>query len=411
MRKIVRAIFQIFTEILGYLIKAFLFIFKNKLYRERFNINLKASNYYYWIHVASVGEFNAIKPLLKELENFGKPIFLTVMTKTGLQTALNAELRITAHLFPIDTPSNMKKIMNLINPQMIIIEETEFWPNMLFEAQKRKIKTIIVNGRISDNSFKMYHFTRYFWHYFDCPTFKICAQSYEDFQRFRKMGFSNVKICNNLKFSIKTPHFDYQTERKYFGFSATDKIIVFGSSRPEEENLIIKIFLKLKTKYSQLKLVIVPRHLNRLDEIKKLFGSNQFCILSKYQDCCNNDIMIVDKMGVLLKFYALSDIAIVGGSFFNFGGHNPVEPAIFSRPIIIGEFHNSCRDTVNKLLEQKAIIVSNKNKLEKDIDILLSSSDFQKSIGNNAFKVVKDNSGSLKLHLSELLSFQNENTI
>ncbi len=402
MKMIYIGFYRILTEFLGLIIKIILLVFSPRIYSQRFKFRLKSSGYY-WVHVASVGEFNAIKPLIISLINLDKKILLTTMTATGYKEAIKSGLNMEITLFPIDTPHNMRNFFNLVQPEMIIIEETEFWPNMLLEAKKRKIKIIFVNGRISDRSFSRYKVTKKFWQIFDHPNLKICTQSDLDTLRFKEIGFRNISKCNNMKFSINIKDFNEKKLRQKYGFSESDKIIVFGSSRPGEEKLILNIFERIKT--PALKLVIVPRHLNRLGSIKKLLPKNNFNLLT--DKTTDQPILLVDKMGVLIEFYAISDISIVGGSFFDFGGHNPLEPAAYSKPIIIGEYHHSCRDSVNKLLEKNAVIISNINKLEQDILALLNSKEERIRLGRNAFQVIKENSNSLDLHLKEILDFEN----
>lgn len=398
-------LYRILSGILGWIFKTIALIFDKKIYNERFKIELKM-NIDFWIHVASVGEFNAVKPLLKKLTATNKKVLLTTMTKTGLVEAKKSNINMYLTLLPIDTPQNMRKFFNLINPKMIIIEETEFWPNMLYEAKKRKVKTMIVNGRISDRSYSKYKITKTFWKYFDSSYLKICTQSNLDSERFLEIGFSNVKKCNNLKFCVTIENFNKTALRDKFGFSTNEKIIVFGSSRPGEEELILKIFSKLKIGDKNLKLVIVPRHLDRLEDVKKIIPTDEFRLLS--ENVNDRDILVVDQMGVLIKFYAVSDISIVGGSFYDFGGHNPLEPAAYSKPIIIGEYHHSCRDSVNKLIEKEGIIISNKSTLENDLGNLLKSESKRKILGKNAFSVITNNSNSLDLHLKEIYDFKNK---
>ncbi|OQX70932.1 MAG: hypothetical protein B6D62_03210 [Candidatus Cloacimonas sp. 4484_275] len=358
-----------------------------------------------WIHAASVGEVNAVKPLVKRLlEEFPeKQFIITAMTQTGKKTAEKIDKKIPVFFLPFDCFLMMRRFFNAINPKLIILVETEFWPNMLFRARLNKIPVIVVNGRISDKSFPHYKRFLFFWK----PLWKIIkavnAQSESDAYRFRLLGFNKVIITNNLKFCLQLPTYQKNSLRKQLHFAAEDFVIVWGSSRPGEEKLLHSILPQLRKKIPTLKIVLVPRHLKRLSEIKEIFSDEKYSLFSSLSK--PNDIVIVDKMGALTKFYALADLAIVGGSFYDFGGHNPLEPAFYGIPIIMGKYYHSCRDSVSKLLENNAIKISNEKKLAEDIIFLYKNKEIRKKMGKNAEETLAKNSESLEKNLEILRKF------
>ncbi len=375
---------------------------KSKREKQRIGILKNGFVSCVWIHAASVGEVNAVRPLINLLlqKYSQKDFIMTTMTSTGLEAAKKISPKLAVSLFPIDASFIQRRFFNTINPELIILVETEFWPNMLHIARKRKVPVVMVNARISDNSFPKYRNLRFFWK----PVWKtikaVNAQSEKDERRFIGFRFNNVINAHNLKFCIDLPEFNKNTLREELGYSENDFIIVWGSSRPGEEKLFKEVFISLKEKINNLKVVIVPRHLHRIPQVCELFKEYDYHFYSKLE--APEDILFVDEMGILNMIYALSDIAIVGGSFLNFGGHNPLEPAFYGTSTIIGKYHHSCRDSVDRLLENNGIIVSDKKKLTNDIMKLYNSKELREQLGSNAKQTLGLNSDSLNTNLKIL---------
>lgn len=353
-----------------------------------------------WIHAASMGEVNAVKTLINELlQKYPHHDFvLSTMTATGQEAARKISPKLTTIFLPLDFGRFMKRLFKKLNPELIILVETEFWPNMLYRAKKYKIPVLVVNARISDKSYPKYKFSRCFWKSLWKAIAAVNAQSDKDAERFRLLKFNQVQNTHNLKFCVELPYFEKDKLRTEFGYKPEEKVIVWGSSRPGEEKLFEKIIIGLKEKNSQLKFIVVPRHLHRLPEIKSIFKEINFSTYSNFDS--KSKLLIVDEMGILNTFYALADLAIVGGSFYNFGGHNPLEPAFYGKPIIIGNHHTSCRDSVDRLLENNGIIVSRKDKLLADIQNLLNEPEKAANLGLNAKNTLQLNSDSLNNNLN-----------
>jgi 3-deoxy-D-manno-octulosonic-acid transferase len=352
-----------------------------------------------WIHAASLGEVNAAKPLLKELLTRypSKHFVLSTMTSTGFKAAQGISPKLENFYCPMDFPLPMHRAFKRLAPEMLILVETELWPNMLYLAKKKDIPVIMVNGRISDRSLPSYRRLLFFWKPLWKNVLAVNAQSAVDAERFKILKFKQVENTQNLKFCLKLPQYDSSKLRTEMGYSQNDFILVWGSSRPGEEKLFKQVFLELKDSIPDLKAVLVPRHLSRLSEIKQIFNDIEFSIFSDING--SNRLLIVDEMNILTMFYAISDISVVGGSFFNFGGHNPLEPAFYGVPIIMGKYHQSCRDSVEKLLEENAIIISDKKKLLEDLRQLSNDIDKARKLGENAKLTLTKNSESLKRNL------------
>ena len=348
-----------------------------------------------WIHASSVGETNALKPfiiqIIKDYPNDN--IVITTMTTTGKQSAQAISQSLEVKLIPFDIPRYISKILTQLSPKVLIIAETEIWPAMITESNKRNIPIMISNGRISNRSFPRYKKLSFFLKFLTSSITEILAQSELDSKRFKELGFKNTNNSGNLKFAVDLPTFNKNDSRSLFGFTEDDYIITFGSSRPGEEKLIIAIFSKLLKKHKNLKLILVPRHIKRVAEIQQLFTSQIFD--KRELNLVEQSILLVDKMGVLPQLYSICDIAIVGGSFVDFSGHNPLEPAFYSKPTIIGEYHSSCLDSVKKLKDNDAIVVSSQEKLLADIDLLIEKPILAEQLGRNAKKTMHSNKNAL----------------
>ncbi|MBI9031670.1 hypothetical protein JEZ13_06685 [bacterium] len=354
-----------------------------------------------WFHASSVGEINGLKPLLERIiENYPQEnIIVTTMTTTGRNVAQQISPKISTSLVPFDSSFLVKKFIRKINPKILILAETELWFSMINECSKLGIPIMLSNARISNRSFPRYlKHKRIFG-----PLLKrieiILAQSQLDKERFEDIGAENVILGGNLKFCVNLPKFDTPELRKEYGYHEDDLIITWGSSRPGEELLMINSFFKLREEFPNIKLILVLRHISRIKEVEAILETDDYTILSNFTP--GKPILLVDTMGVLNQFYAISDISIVGGSFCDFGGHNPLEPAFYSKPTIIGEYHSSCQDSVDKLSDNGAIIISKDDKLLSDLRFMIENYGSRKTLGEKANLTLNIHANALDINLQE----------
>ncbi|MCD4796418.1 MAG: 3-deoxy-D-manno-octulosonic acid transferase [Candidatus Cloacimonetes bacterium] len=396
-------IYRFFSTLIFIILLPYLFFhFERKERKQRFGkikIGFKKS---IWIHAASVGEVNAVKSIIMELlSKYPKREFiLSTMTSTGQKVAKKISPKLTSFFFPLDVGITMRRLFKRINPELIILVETEFWPNMLHIAREKNIPVIIINGRISDRSYRGYRISRFFWKPLWRSVICVNAQSEKDAGKFLKLKFNNVENTHNLKFNIKYPDYEKEKLRKELGYSEDDFILIWGSSRPGEEKLLRSIFSDIDEEISNLKVIIAPRHLHRLSEIREIFKGYDYRLYSELK--IPGKFLIVDEMGILDLFYALSDISIVGGSFYDFGGHNPLEPAYYGVPIIMGKYYHSCHDSVDRLKENNGIIISDRKKLQKNILKIAKNKKLADQLGKNAKRTLKLNADSMKKNLAIL---------
>lgn len=318
--------------------------------------NLKNGKDYIWIHCSSVGEINLSDSLIRKmLLERKEEILITMFTDTGYATAkkkYKTESRINICYFPIDDYFLIRKILSKINVKLLVIVETEIWPNLI-KLNSKKGKVILVNGRISDRSYKKYLKLRFITKALLTGRIdKFYMQTEIDADRIKKIGAtpSKVSVVGNLKFDIELEDYSKKEkeELKNKIKAGNRKIFVAGSTRTGEDELLLEVFKHLENYL----LVLVPRHLERIPKLEKLIEENKFSFekLSEIKE--KKDILIVDKMGILRKFYSISDIAFVGGTLVNIGGHSLLEPLYYRKTPIFGKYLQNVKDISKEILKR-----------------------------------------------------------
>ncbi|MDP0506811.1 MAG: glycosyltransferase N-terminal domain-containing protein [Fusobacterium sp. JB019] len=318
--------------------------------------NLKNGKDYIWIHCSSVGEINLSDSLIRKmLLERKEEILITMFTDTGYATAkkkYKAESRINICYFPIDDYFLIRKILSKINVKLLVIVETEIWPNLI-KLNSKKGKVILVNGRISDRSYKKYLKLRFITKALLTGRIdKFYMQTEIDADRIKKIGAtpSKVSVVGNLKFDIELEDYSKKEkeELKNKIKAGNRKIFVAGSTRTGEDEVLLEVFKHLENYL----LVLVPRHLERIPKLEKLIEENKFSFekLSEIKE--KKDILIVDKMGILRKFYSISDVAFVGGTLVNIGGHSLLEPLYYRKTPIFGKYLQNVKDISKEILKR-----------------------------------------------------------
>ena len=316
--------------------------------------------YYIWIHCSSVGEVNLSEDLVNKFYSISrKNILISVFTDTGYENAVkkySAKNKIKVIYFPIDDKDKIQEILKKINLELLVLVETELWPNLINEVNKNKSRIVIVNGRISDRSYPRYKKMKFLLKSMLGKIDYFYMQSEIDKNRIIDLGASNEKVENigNLKFSISLEKYSDEEKKEYKEFlNILDrKIFVAGSTRTGENEIILNVFKKLKNTV----LIIVPRHLENVDKIINLINKNNLSFI-KYSEIekgntNKKDIIVVDKMGVLRKLYSISDIAFVGGTLVNIGGHNLLEPLFYRKKPIFGKYTQNVTDISKEILKR-----------------------------------------------------------
>ena len=351
-------------------------------------------------HGVSVGEINAIEKLIKEARKTfpDSKIVVTTGTNTGQEIA-KKKLGETADLityFPFDTPSCVERFLSKVKPADILMAETEIWPNFGGKCKEHNINLYIINGRISDRTFNSYKKLKFFFKPLLNNYTGIFTQSTEDLNKFLVLGANpeTTKRMNNLKFDITAPVVDIELKKN-------GRVFLAASTHSGEDKILFDTYKELKETHKDLKFIIAPRHLTRLEEVKSVV--KDYVLRSKDGNLSENDVMILDTMGELGKLFAFADIAFIGGSFNKTGGHNPLEAVIFGKPVISGPSINNFKDIYAIIQNAGAgFVVKTQEELTETADKLLSDKDFYNKTSNACFDVFKEQQGALEFVLKVL---------
>ena len=357
--------------------------FKSRLFQKIGNDNfLNEEEEATLIHFSSVGEFNLSQELIEKILESGKKekIILSVMTDTGF-SAVNKKYsendNVKVFYFPLDDFFVLRKIYKKYKIKKTIIIETEIWPNLYYFAAKNG-KLFIVNGRLTERKLKSYLKFNWFIKNTINRAEKIMVQSDFDKKRYEKLGISEnkIKVYKNLKYSIKYNEISDEKKKYYFDtvLDKNKKIIVCGSTRPDEEKIWLEVLKKINQN-NEYQLVLVPRHLERIGEIEKIilenFSKKDYLLLTAIEKNKINleaenkkEIVIIDKMGILTDFYQLADFVFVGGTLVNIGGHSILEPLFYGKKPIIGKYFQNIEEIVRDAQELGFIeVVENENEI------------------------------------------------
>jgi 3-deoxy-D-manno-octulosonic-acid transferase len=360
-----------------------------------------------WIHALSVGETLASVELVKTIRKRlpQRKIFFSVSTATGFDEAVKHLTNETDYIFfyPYDLLWVVRKVLRQVSPCLFVLVESDIWPNFLLELKRRNVPAILVNARLSPSSFVGYKKVAGIMKPVLNIFSRICVQSDEQGNRFVQLGVKPAKISvtGNLKFDQKTDHAlkeDVDSIRKSLVISENKKVFIAGSTHPGEERILLDAFVQLKSTFSDLVFIIVPRNPDRANEVSRL-ASGKGLIVKKMSEENTDpaDVIVVDFIGILSKLYAIADVAFVGGSLINFGGHNPLEPAGYAKPIMFGRNMSDFPEISEMLLcAGGAIEVKNMEHLCKSLSELLGNPIKVREIGKKGFDVFQANQGAVE---------------
>lgn len=355
------------------------------------------------IHMSSVGEFNLSRELIDRLILKGENVILSIMTDTGkaaTEKVYGNNENVAIFYFPLDDYVCLANLFKTYKIKKTVIIETEIWPN-LYSVASEKSELYIINGRLTEKKMKSYLKIKGFIKKLLNKAEKIMVQSDEDRKRYVSLGLTDekVKVYKNLKYSIKYEKISEEAEEKYIrnNIQKDKKIIVCGSTRPGEEKIWLEVFKEISEE-KEYQLVLVPRHLDRIDEvineIQQIFpeGENSKISYSLMSEDKKTDILVVDKMGVLRDFYQLADFVFVGGTLVDIGGHSILEPLYYGKKPIIGNYYQNIAEIVEDAKKMSFIkIVENKNEIVeylKKSEIVDTSEFFRKN--NEIDKILEE---------------------
>lgn len=364
-----------------------------------------------WVHALSVGEVSSVVSLVRGLrKNYpDAQIFLSTSTRSGARYRSEV-LDDVVDLFldfPFDHFLVVRHFVKILQPDLFIQVETDFWPNFLATLKQAGTPAILVNGRISVSSFARYQrFSFFFAPLFDC--FQVLSmQTAADVDKMVLLGIAPAKVCGlgNLKIDAALP--SYKAQRRQgkgpLVLPAGKTIIVVGSTHAGEEEILSPCFVQLRQEFPELFFIIAPRNIERGPEVASLYrelGFSVVCRSDKGASWNDKDLLIVDTMGELVDFYQQSDLVFVGGSLVPFGGHNPLEPAAFGKPVFFGPHMEDFADIVSEMLaEEAARQVADVDDLCLALQILVADRAGQEKTGRLARDFVEQRQGVTDRHL------------
>jgi len=356
-----------------------------------------------WVHCVSVGEFNAARPLIDQLLDIYPEhrLAITTTTITGAEAVRNHyKNRVMHYFFPFDLPSIVGPFINKINPVACILLETEIWPNLINNLNKKAIPVMLVNARLSERSLNKYQkiSSNLVQKTINQLTL-IGSQNERSSERFLSLGVSPDKVVTvgNLKFDSKEKD-NPNTTQSLQQMIGQRRVVVFASTRDGEEKKILKSYVNTKDKFDAL-MIVIPRHPQRFDEVFNLIVDSGLNVKRRSQGLScdeNTQVLLGDSMGELLSYYSVCDIAFIGGSLIDTGGQNMLEAAALSKPILFGPSVFNFEQIAQLLLEKGASIqVDDSDGLMKTISSLLLDDAKRKELGENAKNLLEKHRGAV----------------
>ncbi|OGP53752.1 MAG: hypothetical protein A2162_10985 [Deltaproteobacteria bacterium RBG_13_52_11b] len=377
-----------------------------------------------WVHAASVGEVFCSIPLLRKIKKEfpHSRIVFTTITSTGNEAAKTHVPEADRVFFlPIDHPLIMRRAVEKIQPSLLLLAETELWPNLLRSCGKKGIPVVLFNGRISQRSFRRYFRFKFFFK--ECLKYisLFLMQTEEDRKRIVEIGGGSqrARTAGNLKFDQTFPSFTQEALariRKTLGLRGSEKILIAGSTHSGEEEILVSLYKELKEMTPPLVLILAPRHLERLEEVEGILKKESLSWARRtslspdagQSDPKHPEVILLDTMGELMSIYSLGTLVFVGGSLVPIGGHNPLEPLFFHKCVLFGPYMFNFLEISTRLIEDGgAIQVSGKEDLFSQLKRLLFDEVARKEAGEKGYRFLRKHQGATERMFEEIRPFLN----
>ena len=361
------------------------------------------------VHAASVGEFNAASPLIKALLKTypDVPLTVTTLTPTGSER-VSRELgdKVLHSYIPMDTPGAVRRFLKRLQPRLIIVMETEIWPNLYLQSQELGIPLLMANARLSRRSVERFQrlpgLVADVLHTVDW----VGAQSDADADRLISCGASpqHVDMTGNIKFDLAVPaSLEERAEALRLRWGRQRPVLVAGSTHEADENIVIPAFVALLSTLPDALLILVPRYPERFTRATLLARTAglQTELRSQGEACSMQaQCFVIDSIGELMNYYACADLVFVGGSFGNQGGHNPLEPAALGKPVLLGPNMENAKEIAAQLLHRNAARrVTNQQDFRQTVQQILTDGVLRDKMGQAGRRLVEENRGALDLTL------------
>jgi 3-deoxy-D-manno-octulosonic-acid transferase len=371
-----------------------------------------------WIHAVSVGEALTARAIAGDLK-VRYPhlrLFVSTTTMTGQQVAKQSfQVADGVFYFPIDLTFIVRRVLDIVRPQLFVMMETEIWPNLLRECRSRGVRTAVINGRISTRSFPRYRLVRPLFRRVLTLVDRFCVQGEETAGRLVELGAprDRITITGSLKFDALHVPGTAGTARgaervlRFLAVAEGRAVIVAGSTMPGEHEIVLKAFERIRTLAHNPLLVLAPRKPEHFAEAAALARQSGFRTVLRSELAIDEevraDVVILDTIGELAHVYQAGTVVFVGGSLVPIGGHNILEPAIHGKPIVFGQYMQNFAEIAETFLTgQAAVQVKSGRELEDALIKLLSAPAARERLGNRARALVEANRGARERSLAAL---------
>ncbi len=369
-----------------------------------------------WIHAVSVGEVQAARTLIPGLRDRypGHPLWLSTTTQTGRAVGARIEAVDGMFYFPLDLPAAVDRVLDRVRPALFLAVDTELWPNLLRRCARRGVRTMLVNGRISDRSYPRYRLARRFFRRVLADVDRCCAQSEESARRFIDLGApaDRVAMTGNLKFDVPPASGPDSRSRdegllRLFRFAADQPVLMAASTHPGEEGLVLDVFVQLRTRVPGLVLLLAPRHPERGDEVTALAAERGIAAVRRSRlpghETPPADVVVLDTVGELATLFQVATVVFLGGSLVPAGGHNVIEPAAWGKPVVFGPHMQNFAEIADLFLANRAARrIAAARELEPVLAELLADPLQRAALGTAARTLVAANRGAAARSLAEI---------
>ncbi len=357
-----------------------------------------------WVHAVSVGEVTAVSRLVEQLDAVAPEyrVVISTTTRTGQQLARARFGHGRCFYYPLDLPWAVRQSLRVLRPAILVLAESEFWPNMLAACRRAHVPVAVVNGRVSDRSLPRYLRLRRVWRPFLEVLTLLQAQSETDARRFIQIGVpaARVQVGGNLKFDVRPPAAAAIVDALRRNLPAGAPVLVCGSTLEGEEAILLDAWSGVLQQTPNAVTVVAPRHPERFAAVGELVARRGLSLTRRSQwmeqpgPLAPGSVFLLDSIGELAAVYGLGAVAFVGGSLVPAGGHNPLEPAQCGVAVVMGEHYENFRGSVELLRAHNAITLTSPEALEGTLRSLFSEPDRAVALGVRAKTVVERESGA-----------------
>ncbi len=364
-----------------------------------------------WVHAVSVGEVLAVTDLVRRMrtEFPEHRLVVSTTTDTGQRLAADRFGAENVFYFPFDFASSARRYISALRPDLVVIAETEFWPNFLRAVRESGAHVAIVNARISDRSLPGYRRWRKLLVGVLRSVDLFLAQTPEDARRLAEIGAAadRVLVSGNLKFDVAPPPAPpiVSQLRSVLAEFRAGPVLVCGSTVEGEEPLLLSAFEKLLSGHPAAVMLLAPRHPERFDEVERLLQQSRIKFWRRSQwnnGPVNGSVLLIDSIGELSSLYSLADLAFVGGSLVPRGGHNIIEPTQYGVPILVGKHTENFRDIIELFLNRDAVRVVGQDDLSLAFVELLADETGRRALGRRALETLESQRGATQFTLQKL---------